>query len=76
MPTTAGELSFDVSGAANLIALDNGNHSSDDLFAVNKKVFHNGFVMAILRSTQKAGTVKLKVSATGLKPMEQTFSVQ
>jgi beta-galactosidase len=74
--TETAELSFDVSGAANLIAVDNGNHLSDDLFAGNKKRLHNGFAMAILRSTQSAGTVKIKVTAAGLKEIEKTLLVK
>jgi len=76
VPTTGGELTFDVTGPARLIAVDNGNHWSDDLFAGNKKVLHNGFAMAILRSEQKAGTVRLRVSGAGLKAAMQTFAVK
>lgn len=75
VPTATGELSFDVSGAATLIAVDNGDHSSDDLFSGNKKVLHKGFAMAILRSAQTVGTVKLKVTAAGLKQIDQTLVV-
>jgi len=74
--TTPGEVTFDVSGAARLIAVDNGNHTSDDLFSGNKKAFYNGFAMAILRADQKAGTVKLKVTAPGLKGMSKTLVVK
>lgn len=76
VPTETAELSFDVSGAATLIAVDNGNHLSDDLFAGNKKRLHNGFAMAILRSTQAAGTVKIKVTAEGLKQAELKIITQ
>ncbi len=74
--TTPGEVTFDVSGAARLIAVDNGNHSSDDLFGGNKRGFHNGFAMAILRSGQTAGAVTIKVSATGLKGVEETLTLK
>lgn len=76
VPTASGEVIFDVSGAAYLLAVDNGNHSTNELFNGNKTVLHNGFAMAILRSEQKAGTVKVKVAATGLKPVEQTLMVR
>jgi beta-galactosidase len=76
VPTATGEVSFEVSGAARLIALDNGDHSSDDLFNGNKKRLHNGFAMAILRSNQTAGTVKLKVSVIGLKQVEKTLATK
>ncbi|HEV8368283.1 MAG TPA: hypothetical protein VGQ39_10065 [Pyrinomonadaceae bacterium] len=53
--------------------VDDGDHSSDDLFGGNKKVLYKGFAMAILRSEQKAGTVKVKVTAAGLKGIEKTL---
>ncbi|MNG34317.1 hypothetical protein D3C84_1207740 [compost metagenome] len=56
--------------------MDNGDHLSDDLFNGNKKNLYKGFAMAILRSGQKAGTVKLKVSAPGLKGLEKTFTLK
>lgn len=71
VPDATGEVTFDVSGAARIIAVDNGDHISDDLFAGNRKVLHNGFAMAILRSEQTAGTVKLKVTVAGLKGVEK-----
>jgi beta-galactosidase len=74
--TATGEVTFNVSGAAHLIAVDNGNHSSNDLFAGNKKALHYGFAMAILRSEQTGGIVKLEVSAAGLKPAEKTLVVK
>jgi beta-galactosidase len=76
VPTADDEIIFDLKGAATLIALDNGNHLSDDLFDGNKKRLHNGFAMAILRSTQTAGTVQLKVTGSGLKGVEQTLATK
>lgn len=73
VPTASGELSFEVSGEGKLIALDNGDHSSDDLFSGNKKTMYKGFAMAILRSSQKSGTVKLKVKGADLKQTTQSF---
>ncbi len=70
VPTATGEVSFDVSGAARLIAVDNGNHFSDELFGGNKRMLHNGFAMAVLRSERKTGDVKIKVSVNGLKTAE------
>lgn len=70
VPTFKGEATFDVSGEAKLIAVDNGDHSSDELFSGNKRTMYRGFVMAILRSTQTAGNVTIKASANGLKQVE------
>jgi beta-galactosidase len=76
VPTASGELTFELSGEAKLIALDNGDHSSDDLFSGNKKTMYKGFAMAILRSGQKGGTVKLNVTGKGLKQAKQTFTTK
>lgn len=74
--TVGGEVTFNVSGAARLIAVDNGNHWSDDLFAGNKKVLHNGFAMAILRSDRTPGAVRLEVTGADLKGIARTFQVK
>lgn len=71
VPTAKGEVSFDVSGQARLIAVDNGDHSSDDLFDGNKKQLHKGFAMAILRAGQTPGEVKVKASAAGMRGAEK-----
>ena len=76
VPTVKGELSFEVSGPSRLIAVDNGNHSSDDMFDGNKKVLHNGFAMAIIRAEKTGGIVTLKITSPGLKPTELTLQVK
>ncbi|MGC4232403.1 MAG: glycoside hydrolase family 2 TIM barrel-domain containing protein [Niabella sp.] len=70
------EVSFEVSGAAQLIAVDNGDHYSDELFDGNRRKLHNGFAMAILRSGQKAGLVVVKASAKGLKTAESRLTTK
>jgi beta-galactosidase len=65
---------FDVSGAAKLIAVDNGDHSSDELFAGNQRQLHNGFALAVLRSNHTGGKVKIKVSVPGLKSAEKILT--
>lgn len=72
VPTTEGELTFEVSGEAKLIAVDNGDHYTDELFSGNTKKLHKGFVMAILRSNQTGGDVKIKASCKGLKSVVKT----
>jgi beta-galactosidase len=76
VPTTEGDVTFDVSGEAKLIAVDNGDHLSNELFSGSKRKLYKGFAMAILRSNQTAGNVKLKVTAAGLKGIEKTFVVK
>jgi len=73
--TTTGEVTFKVRGAASLIAVDNGDHWSDDLFSGDSKVLHNGFAMAILRARRAAGSVRLEVSGAGFTGAARTFQV-
>ena len=76
VPTATDEVTFDVSGVAKLLAVDNGDHNSDELFDTNKRQLYNGFAMAILRSTQTAGQVKIKASVAGLKSVEKIVLVK
>lgn len=76
VPTAGNELTFEVDGNAKLIAVDNGDHTSDDLFSGNKKTMYKGFAMAILRSGQKGGIVKLRVTAPDLRQVTQSFIIK
>jgi Beta-galactosidase/beta-glucuronidase len=75
VPQANGEITFNVAGMAKLIAVDNGDHLSNELFAVNKRSMHNGFALAILRSGHEAGEVKIKVSCNGLKSDEKKLMI-
>jgi len=68
VPTVEGEVVFDISGAARLIAVDNGDHYTDKIFSENNRItLHNGFGMAILRSNQISGEVHITASVSGLR---------
>ncbi|GAB3412837.1 glycoside hydrolase family 2 TIM barrel-domain containing protein [Niabella aquatica] len=67
------EVHFEISGAAQLIAVDNGDHYSDELFDGNSRKLYNGFAMAILRSRQAAGKVTVRASVKGLKTVERVL---
>lgn len=68
VPTAVGEVTFEVTGAANLIAVDNADHYSNALFEGNKKELHNGFAMAILRSKNNlVGNVTVAISSKDLQ---------
>ncbi|MDR0939423.1 MAG: DUF4982 domain-containing protein [Mediterranea sp.] len=75
VPGADAEVTFELLGdAARLIAVDSGNHSSDELFADGKRKLYQGRALGILRSTQQPGTVTLKVSAPGLRGGKLTLS--
>ncbi len=71
VPTATGEVNFEVSGQAALIAVDNGDHMSDELSSGTKRQLYKGFAMAILRAGMNPCEVKIKVSVKGLKSAEQ-----
>ena len=64
---------YDVDGglftlAARLVALDNGDHYTDELFhGITSKRMYQGRMQIILRSDQEAGNVTVKISSAGLK---------
>lgn len=61
------DVTFDLSGAAKLIAVDNGDHASDELFGGNTRRLHQGYALAVLRADRVGGDVEIKVSSKGLK---------
>ena len=73
VPTHEGMVTFQVEGAARLIAVDNGDHSSNDLFDGNRKSLYEGFAMGIVRSNRETGKVKITASCNELKTVTKTF---
>ena len=77
VPNYDGKITFNIDGPARIIAVDNGNHSSDDLFDGNQKDLYEGFAMAILRSNKDlAGKVKITATCDGLKSVSKTVITQ
>lgn len=73
--TASGDVTFSVSGVAHIIAVDNGNHQSDELFAGNRRQLHNGKALCILRSTTMPGKVSVQASVDGLKKGSLTMKL-
>lgn len=76
VPDMKGDVLFEVSGTAKLLAVDNGNHYTDEVFTRNQIKWHNGFAMAILRSTTEPGQIQLTVKSDGLKSANVRLNVQ
>lgn len=73
-PTCADSLTVSVEGAATLLALDNGDHYTPDLFyGIDRKPMKEGRMQIVLRSKREAGAVKVTVSTGKLK---RTFKVK
>jgi len=63
--TSDAEILFEIEGDAEIVAIDDQDHYTNELFNVNPKKAHNGFVMAIIRKGSQPST--LKISSKGLK---------
>lgn len=70
-----GGLSVSVEGAATLLALDNGDHYTDDLFAgIAKKKMRGGKMQVILRSKREAGQVTVSAVSGNFKATYKTMT--
>ena len=61
---------FKVKGVGELIAVDNGNPSTTEPFQANYRKAFSGICLAILKSTETSGKIKLKATSKGLKSSE------
>lgn len=68
VPNATNRVTFSVEGEATLKAVDNADHYTDELFLdTPSKRMKDGFILAIVRSTRKAGVVKITATAEGVK---------
>ena len=76
VPDATNRLSVTVEGAATLLALDDGDHFTDELFSASEKPMCEGFALAILRAGRKGGPVNVTVCADGLPPIVWSGTVR
>lgn len=60
-------VNFKVSGAGDLVAVDNGDPTSLSSFQVPQRKAFNGLALAILRSSEESGDITIKATSKGLK---------
>jgi len=66
-------ISVQVSGAAKILAMDNGDPIELTPYKVNVKKAFRGKCLLMLQSTDKKGTIQLTVSSPGLKSRSVSF---
>ncbi|MFY0625814.1 MAG: DUF4982 domain-containing protein [Reichenbachiella sp.] len=66
-------VNFSTKGAGSLIAVDNGNASTTEPFQANYRKAFSGKCLAIIKSTNKTGNIKLIAKSTGLKTAQLTI---
>ena len=64
VPDAKTEVSVSVEGAGHLLALDDGDHCTDQLFNVDRKSMKEGYLLAIVRRT---GAGRIRLVANGVK---------
>ena len=68
VPNAENLIDFEVEGNGFIAGVDNGFQASLEPFKANyRKAFH-GLCLAILQSTEQAGTIRLKATSAGLTP--------
>ncbi|WP_069658796.1 beta-galactosidase GalB [Arcticibacter eurypsychrophilus] len=60
-------IQFTLDGNATIAGVDNGYQASMEPFKANSRKAFNGLCLAIIQSTEKAGTIKLVARAAGLQ---------
>ena len=78
VPDATDELTVTVQGEATLVAIDNGDHFTNDLFRAedNTKKMQTGTMQAILRSSQKAGKVTIQATSPPLKKAKMVIETK
>jgi beta-galactosidase len=76
VPWADSELSLEVTGAGELIALGSANPMSEELYVGGKRKAWNGRLMAVVRSSGQAGEILLQASADGLAATEIKFNAK
>ena len=66
VPDASNVLRVSVEGPVSILALDNGDHFTDEMFSVSEKRMHKGFALVVLRAGHEAGEVRVELSAGGI----------
>ena len=73
----ADSVKFEVSGAATLLAVDDGDERTDLLFRnVDEKQLRDGSLLVILRSKGQPGEVTLKATSAAFAPLALGLKTQ
>ncbi len=66
VPLANNPVTFELSGPAKLIGVDNGNPESHESYRGNTRALFNGMALALVQSTKDPGSVRLVARAKGL----------
>lgn len=75
-PEANPQLHFEVSGAGQFVAAANGDATSTQLFHLSRMTAFKGMLVAIVKSTDQAGTINFKVTSKGLSAGKITIQTK
>jgi beta-galactosidase len=68
VPGATNLVSFEITGAASIIGVDNGNPASHEDYKATQRLAFHGRCLAIIQSKREAGEIRVTCRADGLKP--------
>ena len=73
-PQATDDITFTVEGDASIVAVSNGDMTSDEMNTGSSRRLHEGSAMVILRAGTTPSSVKLKASAKGFRDVSVTLA--
>ncbi|MBD5778055.1 DUF4982 domain-containing protein [Pelagicoccus sp. NFK12] len=75
VPLADNQLTFELSGVAKLIGVDNGDLANHDSYQSNERPLYYGMALALLQSTLEPGEARLVVSSPGLPDASVSLAI-
>jgi beta-galactosidase len=75
VPTAGNDVSFSLSGPAAVVGVGNGDPSSHEPDRASRRHAFNGYCLGLIQAKDYDGTVVVKISSPGLKPVSITLTV-
>ena len=66
VPNASNDIKFTITGEATILAVDNGDPKSEESFVGDSRKAFNGKCIIIVKTTQKAGEIKITAESEGL----------
>jgi beta-galactosidase len=76
VPMADNQITFEVTGPAKIIGVDNGDPESHASYQGNTRALFNGMALAMLQSTPQTGTIHVTARSPGLRDAQVDFSAQ
>ena len=75
-PNAANEVQFTISGPGTIIAVGNGDGTSKESYQGDHRALFNGRALVVVRTSRRAGAIRLAASAPGMNAGEVTIRTE